>query len=311
MSAALRLGTRRSRLATTQSAWVAARLRDRGHQVDLVEVVTEGDVNTAPLTVIGGTGVFASALRTSLRAGEVDLAVHSLKDLPVAPEPGLVIAAVPERESTTDALIARDGLTLATLPHRASVGTGAPRRAAQLAQARPDLRIVPIRGNVETRLARVADGDLDAVVLASAGLNRLGLAHRVTETLGDNVMLPAPGQGALAVECRADDPDVLAAVTGLDHAPTRVAVTTERALLSALQAGCTAPVGALARLTAAGTRLVLDGFVGHDDGAGGVRDHAQGSANDPDGLGRALAARLRTPTGQLPPDQHEKQETRT
>jgi hydroxymethylbilane synthase len=257
----LRLGTRASALATSQSEWVADRLRAAGHEVELVLVRTVGDVSRASLSEIGGTGVFASALREALRDGRIDLAVHSLKDIPTAPEPGLVIAAVPEREDPRDALVARDGLTLAELPAGSLVGTGSPRRAAQLAQARPDLVVRDIRGNVGTRIDYVRGGELDAVVLACAGLSRLGRLVEVTDRLELTTMLPAPGQGALAVECRdgdaplADlDPEVsftdadlarlLAGV--LEHEPTRAAVTAERAVLARLEAGCTAPVGALA-----------------------------------------------------------------
>lgn len=311
----LRLGTRRSRLATTQSSWVADLLRARGHEVALVEIATEGDVNRAPLTQIGGTGVFASALRDALREGQVDLAVHSLKDLPSAPEPGLFIAAVPQREDPRDALCARDGLRLEQLPAGARVGTGSPRRAAQLAARRPDLTIVPIRGNVETRLRRVGDaathtdattttdtatstdaaatesGPLDAIVLAYAGLRRLGLTEHVTQVLEPDVMLPAAGQGALAVECRADRTDLVETLRDLDDPPTRAAVEAERALLATLEAGCTAPIGALARPDGQ-TGLLLEAFVGADLPAGAGRDQLSGAAADPVGLGAALARRL-------------------
>lgn len=257
----LRLGTRASELATSQSTWVADRLRAAGLEVELVLVRTVGDVSRASLTEIGGTGVFASALREALHEGSIDLAVHSLKDLPTTPEAGLVIAAVPEREDARDALVARDGLTLAELPAGSLVGTGSPRRAAQLAALRPDLVVRDIRGNVGTRIAFVRDGELDAVVLACAGLSRLGRLDEATDTLPLADMLPAPGQGALAVECRdgraplADQPDG-AAVTDadlrellaslLEHPPTRAAVTAERAVLARLEAGCTAPIGAFA-----------------------------------------------------------------
>lgn len=287
----LRLGTRRSALATTQSGWVADLLRARGHEVELVEVVTEGDVNYAPLTQIGGTGVFASALRQALRAGEVDLAVHSLKDLPVLPEPGLVVAAVPPREDPRDVLVARDGLTLAELPAGSRVGTGSPRRAAQLAVHRPDLVVEPIRGNVDSRVRRVTTGDLDAVVLAGAGLRRLGRGAEITDVIGTDVMLPAPGQGALAVECRESDPDVVEILAALEDPATRTAVTAERAMLRALEAGCTAPVGALAHVEDDG-RLVLDAFAGSDDGALALRRTTTGDASAPDDLGVALAEEL-------------------
>lgn len=243
----LRLGTRASALATSQSDWVAERLRAAGHEVELVHVRTEGDVSRASLQEIGGTGVFASALRDALRGGDVDLAVHSLKDIPTAPEPGLTIAAVPEREDPRDVLVARDGLTLAELPAGSVIGTGSPRRAAQLALARPDLQVRDIRGNVGTRINLVRQGDLDAVILARAGLARLDRLADATDTLGLDAMLPAPGQAALAVECREDDQELVTLLEQtLEHAPTRAAVTAERAVLAALEAGCTAPIAALA-----------------------------------------------------------------
>ncbi|MPV37821.1 hydroxymethylbilane synthase [Georgenia subflava] len=247
----LRLGTRGSDLALTQSTTVARSLTAAtGREVELVRIRTEGDRSTASLASLGGTGVFAAALREALLAGECDIAVHSLKDLPTAPTPGLSIGALPGRADHRDVLCARDGLTLAELPDGARVGTGSPRRAAQLRLARPDLTVVDIRGNVGTRLARVGT-DLDAVVLARAGLDRLGLLERVTDALDTDVMLPAPGQGALAVECRTEDlrEDALGdPLRQIDHVPTRLAVLAERAVLRTLEAGCAAPVGAHARL---------------------------------------------------------------
>lgn len=239
----MKLGTRASTLAMTQSAWVADRLRCLGHDVELVPVRTRGDRERESLRELAGLGVFAAELRAALLRGDVDFAVHSLKDLPVASVPGLVIAALPERESPWDALCARDGLRLAELPVGARVGTGSPRRVAQLRRARPDLEYVDIRGNIDTRLARVASGDLDAVVLAAAGLRRLGLAGRITEELR---LLPAPGQGALAIECRSDDAATRAVLAPLDDPEARLAVTEERALLAALGGGCAAPIAALA-----------------------------------------------------------------
>ena len=292
-AAALRLGTRRSALAQAQSRQVAEALTAAtGRAVELVEVTTAGDVSSAPLAQLGGTGVFVSALREALLAGRVDLAVHSLKDLPVVDQEGfeaIVLAAVPERADPRDVLVAANGGTLATLPAGAIVGTGSPRRAAQLAAARPDLQVVDVRGNVDTRIGFVADGRLDAVVLAYAGLARLGRIDEATQVLDLDVMLPAPGQGALAVECRGGEPvaDLLAS---LDHPATRTAVTAERALLAALEAGCSAPVGALADLGQAG-ELVLRAAVA------GVRPDlwrlsASGSPQDPAGLGRLLAMRV-------------------
>ncbi|SOC56365.1 hydroxymethylbilane synthase [Ornithinimicrobium cerasi] len=285
---ALRLGTRASALATSQSGWVADRLRAAGHEVELVHVRTEGDVSRASLTEIGGTGVFASALRDALRRNEIDLAVHSLKDLPTAPEPGLVVAAVPEREDPRDVVVARDGLTLADLPAGAVVGTGSPRRAAQLAELRPDLTVRDIRGNVDTRIGYVRAGQLDAVVLARAGLARLARLDDATDVLPLDAMLPAPGQGALAVECRDDDPALRTALAdALEHPPTRAAVDAERAVLAALGAGCTAPVAALAE-PADPPALSLTVFVA----LGPVPLRHVTTGSDPVGLGHSAAEHL-------------------
>ncbi|MCL3861638.1 hydroxymethylbilane synthase [Actinotalea sp. K2] len=322
---AVRIGTRGSTLALTQTGIVADQVRRLGglapEEVELVRIRTEGDLYTGSLAALGGAGVFVAALREAVLAGRCDLAVHSLKDLPVVPAHGLVIAAVPERVDPRDALCARDGLTLADLPHGARVGTGSPRRAAQLLAHRPDLEVVDIRGNVETRLGRVrgsttGPGDLDAVVLAAAGLSRLGRTSAVTELLDTTVMSPAPGQGALAVECRSvldgptprgvapgpdlDDPSapLARALTALDHLPSHVAVHAERALLATLEAGCAAPVGALGRLEH-GT-LRLDAVVSRGDGTEQVRSSAAvtlpaGRAEQlasADALGRQVALQL-------------------
>lgn len=287
----LRLGTRRSALAVTQSGQVADRLRALGHDVELVDIVTVGDVSSAPLTSIGGTGVFVSALRSALREGEVDLAVHSLKDLPVAAEPDLVLAAVPAREDPRDVVVAREGLSLAGLPAASRVGTGSPRRAAQLAVARPDLSVMPVRGNVDTRVRLVRSGECDAVVLAAAGLARLGRSDEATDVLDPHVMLPAPGQGALAVECRRSDPEVRRVLSVLDDARTRLCTTAERSLLATLEAGCTAPVGALAQLIRV-DRLQLTGFAGTPDGGWFVRRTLGGVSSEPEALGRRLAEEM-------------------
>ena len=249
------LGTRGSELALTQSGHVADALRALGHTVELRTIRTSGDVISGSLASAGGLGVFAAALREALLAGVVDVAVHSFKDLPTAPEPGLVVAAVPRRQSPHDALCAPRGLTLRRLPPGARVGTGSPRRAAQLRALRPDLIVVEIRGNVPTRLPRALgpDADLDAVVLAAAGLRRLGLGEAITDVLDQ--LLPAPAQGALAVECRADAAVVRAALAALDDPDTRFAATAERAVLAELGAGCAAPVGALCVREGVGYRL--------------------------------------------------------
>ena len=248
----LLLGTRGSALAVTQSELVADQLRARGHEVELVRIKTTGDVTTGSLTRLGTLGVFAAELRQAILDGRCDFAVHSMKDLPTAAVEGLTIAAVPPREDARDALCA-GGHRLADLPPGATVGTGSPRRVAQLRALRPDLTYVDIRGNVGTRLARVADGDLDAVVLAAAGLRRLGLTHEIDELLP---IIPAPGQGALALECRAGDGDVIGALTALDDASVRGAVEAERAVLAGLGGGCAAPIACFSD----GTRLTAGVF---------------------------------------------------
>jgi hydroxymethylbilane synthase len=290
----LRLGTRRSALALAQAGRVADALRARGHEVELVEIVTEGDRSAAALKLIGGTGVFVTEIRSRLLAGEIDLAVHSLKDLPTSPADGLVVAAVPPREDPRDALVSRDRTALNQLPEGSRVGTGSPRRAAQLRALGLGLDVVAIRGNVDTRLRRVQD-DLDAVVLAAAGLARLGRLDEAAEILDPGQMLPAPGQGALAVECRSGESGIVDLLAPLDDAATRAAVTAERVLLAALEAGCTAPVGALADVASGDDgddEIYLRGVVAAVDGSHAIRLSATGSLSAAEGLGRRLAADL-------------------
>lgn len=276
MPATFKLGTRGSTLARTQSQLIADQLSAvGGFDVELVQIRTDGDVLTGPLSQMGGTGVFVTALREAVLRGEVDLAVHSLKDLPTAAAPGLSLAAVPVRADVRDALCARSHRTLAELAPGAKVGTGSQRRAAQLRAARSDLDVVDIRGNVDTRLARL-ENDLDAVVLAAAGLARIGRSAAVSELFDNAVMLPAPGQGALAVEIANDAPEPLkAALAALDDPDSRLAVTAERALLARLEAGCSAPVGALAQRK--GSMLRLEACVASADGSKVVR---QAKASD-------------------------------
>ncbi len=291
----LRLGTRASALATTQAGHVAARLTElTGVEVELVTVSTEGDRNQAPLTQIGGTGVFVAALREALVAGEVDVAVHSLKDLPTTPDPRLALAAVTTREDARDVLVARDGLTLGELPPGSRVGTGSPRRAAQLNALGLGVEVVPVRGNVDTRIAKVASGELDAVVLARAGLLRLGREDEATEVLDPLQMLPAPGQGALACECRVDDDATARLLAALDDPETRAAVTAERSLLATLEAGCSAPVGALADVVWGddGDELWLRAVVGDVSGSPTIRLSASGPLAEPAAIGERLAAEL-------------------
>ncbi|MFJ9607908.1 hydroxymethylbilane synthase [Kitasatospora sp. NPDC101176] len=309
-TATLRLGTRRSALAMAQSGMVAREVtRVTGRPVELVEITTYGDTSREALAQIGGTGVFVSALRDALLEGRIDFAVHSLKDLPTAAPEGLVLAAVPEREDVRDALVAAEGLTLDELVEKlagagrpARIGTGSPRRMAQLnawATARgAQLETVAIRGNVDTRIGYVTGGELDAVVLAAAGLNRLGRGAEISQHLDPDLMIPAPGQGALAIECTTADTGLAAALAALDHAPTRVAVAAERALLATLEAGCSAPVAALATW-ARPNELRLEGVVGDPDGATLLKMTANGpivldetAEQHATALGRALAARL-------------------
>lgn len=317
---ALRLGTRRSKLAMAQSGQVAEAVRRvTGRPVELVEITTYGDTSREHLAQIGGTGVFVSALRDALLAGEIDFAVHSLKDLPTTQPDDLTLAAIPVREDPRDALIARDGLTFEQLPDGARVGTGSPRRMAQLnAWARSlgrSVEAVPIRGNIDTRIGFVEKGELDAVVLAAAGLTRIGRIDEATQLLSPDVVLPAPGQGALAIECAAVNADLAAQLAELDDPDTRAAVTAERSLLAALEAGCSAPVGALAdlspraRLRSSGggptadeqavTELHLRGVVGTTDGSTLVQlsttGHVPATPDDvsvPLKLGRELAAEM-------------------
>lgn len=287
---ALRLGTRKSPMAIAQSLQVARAITaTSGREVELVGMSTYGDASAAQLAQIGGTGVFVSGLRSSLLAGEVDLAVHSLKDLPTLPTEGIVLAAVPPRDDPRDALAARNGAKLADLPPAARIGTGSPRRAAQLLMMRPDLVPVPVRGNAGTRLSKVTSGDLDAVVLAYAGLVRIDRVDAVTQIFEVEEMLPLPGQGALAVEIRADRDDLAALLARVDDPVSRAATTAERSLLMALQAGCLAPVGGYA----AGTDVVrLDAIVVAADGGTALRGSTQGPADQAESLGRELAADL-------------------
>lgn len=289
---ALRLGTRASALALTQSGHVADALRALGHEVELVRITTEGDTSTAAIAQLGSTGVFVNALREALLAKEIDLAVHSYKDLPTAPAEGLSIAAIPPRQDPRDALVARNGLTLGELPGGSRVGTGSPRRAAQLRALGLDLDVVPVRGNVDTRIGYVTKGELDAVVLARAGLVRLGRADVITETLDPLQMLPAPAQGALAVECL--DGDLVAVLAALDDPDTRTAVVAERSLLAALEAGCSAPVGALAEVAEDddGLEVFLRGVVAALDGSDVMRLSATGPAHQARDVGQRLAAEL-------------------
>ncbi|MBC7630820.1 hydroxymethylbilane synthase [Aeromicrobium sp.] len=291
----LRLGTRASTLAMTQSELIAARLRaESGVEVVLVPISTEGDRSGEPLADMGGQGVFVSALREAVVRGDVDIAVHSLKDLPTTPDPRLALAAIPQREDARDCLVARDGLTLGELPQGARVGTGSPRREAQINALGLGLLVVPIRGNVDSRIAKVVSGDYDGVLLARAGLLRLGRAEEATEVIDPLQMLPAPGQGALACECRADDDVTIRLLSGLDDSDTRAAVTAERSLLATLEAGCSAPVGALAEVAWGddGDELWLRAVVGSPSGSPTIRLSATGLPSEAAAVGERLAVEM-------------------
>jgi hydroxymethylbilane synthase len=301
----LRIGTRGSALALAQCGDVARLITERtGIATQLVPVTTHGDVSQASLSSLGGTGVFASALREALLGGTCDIVVHSMKDLPTATYPGLVVAAVPEREDARDALCARDGMGLADLPPDARVGTGSPRRAAQLLARRPDLAVVDIRGNVDTRLGFVGSGQLDAVVLAVAGLTRLGRTAAITEIFDLDDWPTAPAQGALAIETlatidRSGSSEVAVALRALNDAEAFTTAEAERAVLAGLEAGCSAPVGASARVS--GGTLTLRASVYAGDGSSSVSDDAQAvlpDLGDPDAEieldGAALDARVAT-----------------
>ncbi|PXY35310.1 hydroxymethylbilane synthase [Prauserella endophytica] len=298
----MRIGTRGSKLAVAQTGTIAKKLEDAGQRVEIVTVSTPGDRSSAPIAEIG-VGVFTSALREALLAKQVDVAVHSYKDLPTAPEHGISLAAVPPREDPRDALIARDGLTLGELPPGSVIGTGSPRRTAQLRALGLGLEVVPIRGNIDTRIGKVTSGELDAVVLARAGLSRVGRLDVITETLDPIQLLPAPAQGALAVETRVDDVDTEHLLQSIvDDEATRAAVAAERAMLAALEAGCSAPVGALADVVedldgdgAVIERLSLRGIAAtgvEGDSIQILRASAIAEKHEADKLGRDLAAEL-------------------
>ncbi|WP_457149843.1 hydroxymethylbilane synthase [Mycobacteroides abscessus] len=294
----IRIGTRGSLLATTQAGGIRDALRAKGHEAELVIVTTAGDQSAAPVEQIG-VGVFTAALREAIADDVVDVAVHSYKDLPTAADPRFVIPAIPPREDYRDALVARDGLVLGELPAGSVIGTSSPRRAAQLRALGLGLEIRPLRGNLDTRLSRVSNGDLDGVVVARAGLARIGRLDHITETLEPVQVLPAPAQGALAVECRSEATDLVAVLAELDHADTRAAVTAERVLLAELEAGCTAPVGAIAEVVESideegrvFDELSLRGCAAALDGSDVIRASGIGTPDRAAELGLAVAREL-------------------
>jgi len=290
-SRSLRLGTRASALARWQADWVGARLVELGVEVILVPVTTSGDRDQrGSVAAIGAQGVFTKEIQQALLDDRIDLAVHSLKDLPTEPVDGLSLAAVPERAPPGDVLVGRQHATLDELPEGAVLGTGSLRRRAQMLHARPDLRVRAVRGNVDTRLRKLDAGDCDAVVLAEAGLQRLGLAERITQRLFPAILLPAVGQGALGLETRTDDEATRSVVGQLDHQPTHAAVVAERAMLAALKGGCLAPIAAWGRPE--GDALTLTGRVLHPDGTHKIEAMLDGRIDEPTELGKRIAEAL-------------------
>ena len=286
----MRLGTRGSALALWQAEWIASQLHARGISVELIRIQTSGDVSAQPLQAGGGQGLFTKEIQRALLDDRIDLAVHSLKDLPTEPVPGLALVAVPPRESCGDVLVSNVARCLADLPPQAHVGTGSRRRRCQLLHHRPDLRVGDIRGNVDTRLRKLDEGEYDAIILAEAGLKRLGWSHRIAEVIPPSVMLPAVGQGALGVETRSDDLATRRALAPLNDTASHAAVLAERALLAELRGGCLAPVGAWGRV--ADDRLVLEGAVLSLDGGRRVAASAAGSLEEAHEVGVRVARQL-------------------
>jgi len=288
----LRIGTRSSPLALWQAHWVAEELKRSGQPVEIVHVSTKGDVTSGPLGEIGGQGLFTKEIQAALLENRVDVAVHSLKDLPTDPTPGLALAAVPVREACGDVLVSRGGFHVATLPQGAIIGTGSVRRRAQLLHARPDLDIRDIRGNVETRLRKMDEGEYEAIVLAEAGLRRLEMADRIVHIIEKRIMLPAVGQGALGIEVRDSDQRAKIAVGVLHHPDSYHCVQAERVLLGELRGGCLAPVGAWARLEVERDLLHLDGVVISGDGVQKISAYACGPPTKAVEIGRQVASQL-------------------
>jgi len=287
----LRIGTRGSALARWQADWIATQLTERGASVEQITIETEGDVTTGPLSESGGIGLFTKAIQRALLEKRIDLAVHSLKDLPTEPTEGLCLAAVPEREACGDVLVTPAKTSLGSLPQGARVGTGSPRRRAQLLRSRDDLVMLDIRGNVGTRLSKLDRGEYDAIILAEAGLRRLGLIERITHILPLEIMLPAVGQGALGIECRTDDAATRKAVQPLDDPTTHACVLAERTLLHHLQAGCLAPVGVLGKAGVT-TPIRLRAIVLSEDGSCALTAEAAAPQVEAEALGHAVADEL-------------------
>jgi len=287
----IRIGTRASQLAQWQAHWVARQLQAQGATVELINITTSGDTEQhGPVAGLGLQGVFTKEIQSAVLESRVDVAVHSLKDLPTESVTGLLLAAVPERENIADALISNVATSLASLPLAARVGTGSQRRQSQLKILRSDLQLAGIRGNVDTRLRKLDEGEYDAVVLAAAGLQRLGLGSRIVEFLQPPQMFPAPGQGALGIECREDDTPTRELLAQLEDTDARVAVEAERAMLAMLHGGCSVPVGAWGRVEAG--RLVLDGLVANLDGTKVLRATDRGDLTAATEVGHLVAKQL-------------------
>ena len=286
---AIRLGTRGSKLALVQSELVAERLRGAGHEVELLPIVTEGDVR--PIDMSPGEGVFVAAIARALLAGQIDIAVHSAKDVPLEEDPGLAIAAYPERADPRDVLVTRGGGgSLTSLPHGATVGTDSPRRAGFLLSVRPDLKVIPLHGNVETRLRRLDEGGADALVLAAAGMDRLGKQARIDQRFEPDVLLPAPGQGALAVQVKRSNTRLMELISAIDDDDIRLAVEAEREVLRATGGTCRAPVGALASLSGEELALLAGGV--NSDGSGKLVERLTGRRGDATDMATRLGQRL-------------------
>lgn len=289
--AVIRLGTRSSALARWQAEWVKSALNALGVDVQIVFITTQGDVKTGPLGTIGGQGLFTKEIQRALLAKQIDLAVHSLKDLPTLPVDNLAVTAIPERETTDDAFLSVRYDSLDSLPQRAKVGTGSARRRTQLLHVRQDLQVLDIRGNLDTRIKKLEEGEYDAILLAAAGLKRLGWAERIRQLLPKSIMLPAVGQGALGLETRSNDIATRNAIAPLNHMPTANAVIAERAMLAELRGGCLAPVGAWARVEQG--ELVIDACVLNATGSKKICAATKGNPGDAFRLGQATAFALR------------------
>lgn len=288
----IRLGTRASALAMWQANWVTGQLQSAGHEVEIINITTSGDTHSVPIAAGSGQGVFTKEIQRALLDLRVDLAVHSLKDLPTEAVDGLKLAAVPQRASNLDSLVSNEFACIADLPRGARVGTGSARRVAQLLHQRPDLNPQNIRGNVDTRLSKLDGGEFEAIILAEAGLRRLELAQRIREVISPRAMTPAVGQGALGLEVRTDDQATADALAFLNHQPTHAAVLAERAMLRELRGGCLAPVGGWARIEA--EQLVLMGVVCSMDGSQRLRIEQVADPSDAADLGSRVANELKS-----------------